>query len=104
MAYNVHITKNAENDLDEIVTYISDKLYNPNAANKLLDDFLNEKANLEVSPYMYPLSHDAKLQSEGYHRFIFYKNYVALYLIDEDKKEVWIMRIFYAKMDYAKLI
>ena len=32
MAYNVHITENAEADLDGIVTYISDESKNPNAA------------------------------------------------------------------------
>ena len=31
-------------------------------------------------------------------------NYIALYLINDDKKEVSIMRIFYAKRDYGNLI
>ena len=53
---------------------------------------------------MYPLSNDLVLQSEGYHRFLFKKNYIALYLIDDNEKEVYIMRIFYAKRDYSNLI
>ena len=53
---------------------------------------------------MYPLSNDLVLQTEEYHRFLFKKNYIALYLINDIKKEVAIMRIFYAKRDYDNLI
>ena len=94
----------AERDLSEIVTYISETLCNPKAADSLLEEFLKEKNNIADNPYMYPLSPDSFLQSEGYHRFIFKNNYIALYLIDDDKKTVSIMRIFYAKRDYGNLI
>ena len=104
MAYNVRIMEKAEEDLSEIVTYLSDMLCNPKAADSLLEEFLEVKTNLEDNPYMYPLSNDLVLQIEGYHRFLFKKNYIALYLINDDKKEVSIMRIFYAKRDYNNLI
>ena len=104
MTYNVRIMVKAEEDLSEIVTYISDPLCNPNAADSLLEEFLKETGNIADNPYMYPLSSDSCLQSEGYHRFIFKKNYIALYLIDDDTKTVSIMRIFYAKRDYGNLI
>lgn len=104
MAYNVQIMEKAEQDLSEIVTYLSDTLCNSNAAYSLLEEFLEIKMNIEDNPYMYPLSNDLVLQGEGYHRFIFKKNYIALYLINDDKKEVSIMRIFYAKRNYNNLI
>ena len=104
MVYNVRIMEKAERDLSEIVTYISETLCNPKAADSLLEEFLKEKNNIADNPYMYPLSPDSFLQSEGYHRFIFKNNYIALYLIDDDKKTVSIMRIFYAKRDYGNLI
>ena len=104
MAYNVRIMKKAEEDLSEIVTYISDTLCNPQAAQSLLSEFLEKKENIADNPYMYPLSNDLHLQSENYHRFLFKKNYVALYLIDDNEKIVSIMRIFYAKSDYVNLI
>ena len=46
------------------------------------------------------------LQRKGYRRFLFMKNYVALYVVDDDenKKVVTIMHIFYAKRDYEKLV
>ena len=104
MAYNVRIMEKAEQDLSEIVTYFTDKLYNLKAAESLLEEFLKEKMNIADNPYMYPLSNDLVLQSKGYHRFLFKKNYIALYLIDDNEKEVYIMRIFYAKRDYSNLI
>ena len=104
MAYNVRIMEKAEEDLSEIVIYLSDMLCNPKAADSLPEKFLEVKTNLEDNPYMYPLSNDLVLQIEGYHRFLFKKNYIALYLINDDKKEVSIMRIFYAKRDYNNLI
>ena len=104
MAYNVRIMEKAEQDLSEIITYFTDKLFNQKAVDSLLEDFLEEKENLADNPYMYQLSNDMVLQSEGYHRFLFKKNHIPLYLIDEDEKVVSIMRIFYAKRDYANLI
>ena len=94
----------SEEDLSEIVDYISDMLKNQKAANNLLADFLKEKENLVENPYLYPLSDNQVLQNDGYHRFLFYKNFIALYLIDDEEKIVSIMRIFYAKRDYANLI
>lgn len=84
MAYNVRIMAKAESDLDSFVKYLSEDLMNPNA--------------------------DLRLQNEGYHRFIFSKHFIALLLIEEneDKSEyegtVSIMRLFYAKRDYGKLM
>ena len=86
MAYNVRIMEKAEEDLSEIVDYISDMLKNQKAANNLLADFLKEKENLVENPYMYPLSDNQVLQNDGYHRFLFYKNFIALYLIDNEEK------------------
>ena len=40
MAYNVRIMKKAEQDLTEIVTYFTDNLGNPKAAECLLVEFL----------------------------------------------------------------
>ena len=53
---------------------------------------------------MYPLCNDIRLQKKGYHRFLFYKNYLALYSIDDKEKIVHILHIFYAKRDYAKSV
>ncbi len=108
MAYKVKVTDEAKVDLDEILRHIAETLSNKNAAARLLDDFEKQKNNLKDSPYMYSVCNDSRLQKKGYHRFIFYKNYVALYLINEsdneNEKTVNIMHVFYAKRDYARLV
>lgn len=104
MSYDVRVTDVAKNDLDEIIKYITETLQNRTAATSLLDDFTKQVSFLADSPYMFPACADNRLQKHGYRRFLFKKNYVALYLIDDDKKIVNIMHIFYAKRDYAKLI
>ena len=104
MGYDVQITEKAEDDLSKIVSYISNTLCNPKVADKLLQDFLDTKTKIADNPYMYPLSNDLRLQQKGYHRFLFKKNYIALYLIDDERLKVSIMRVFYTKSDYASLI
>lgn len=43
MGYNVRMMEKAEEDLSEIVKYISDTLCNPKAATSLLEDFFEGK-------------------------------------------------------------
>jgi len=104
MAYKVRMTESANKDLEEITEYIAIKLSNQKSAIELLDEFLEKKTFLEESPLMYPLCYDLRLKEQGYHRFLFKNNFIALYLIDEEKKVVTLMRIFYAQSDYENYI
>ncbi len=104
MAYKVEITDSAKSDLEEIVKYITETLSNPTSAGKLLDDFYEQKNFLYDNPYTFPLCPIQSLQRKGYRRFIFMRNYVALYVTDDENKVVTIMHVFYAKRDYEKLI
>ena len=91
----------ARNDLDEIWTYISEKLLNPTAAentiNGILDtiDMLQEQAEIGK-----PLYFSSDMFS-GY-RFLVYKNYLAFYRTSGDN--VYIDRIIYGKRDYMRLL
>ena len=104
MVYKVKMTQESGEDLSEIVSYISETLQNKPAAASLVDEFYDNVNTLKSSPYSFPLSCDLKLSEEGYRKFIFKKNYIALFLIDEINAEVNIMRVFYAKRNYVDLI
>ena len=106
MAYKVQIADSAKIELAEIIGYISETLCNKSAASSLLDDFYEQKRFLHENPYTFPECPIESLRRKGYRRFLFKKNYVALYLVDdeENKKEVTIMHVFYAKRDYDKLV
>lgn len=96
MTFKVEIADSAKAELDEIVRYFVEKLSNPVSARKLLDDFYEQKSFLYDNPYMFPLCPIQVLQRKGYRRFLFMKNDVALYLVEdeEDKKVVTIMHVF----------
>lgn len=106
MAYKVKIADSAKEELDAIVRYFVETLANPISAGKLLDDFYKQKSYLCNAPYMFPFCPVKSLQRKGYRRFIFMKNYVALYIVEDkkNKKLATIMHIFYAKIDYEKLV
>ena len=95
-----------EQELSEIVGYISESLCNKTAASSLSDDFYEQKSFLYDNPYTLPEWPIESLRKKGCRRFLFKKNYVALYLVedDENKKVVTIMHVFYTKRDYEKLV
>ncbi|MBS3970275.1 MAG: type II toxin-antitoxin system RelE/ParE family toxin [Clostridia bacterium] len=103
MEYKLIVSKEAHNDIDDIVNYIALKLANPTAAASFLDDV--EKSYYEVinKPRMYSLCQDVRLSREGYRRIVI-KNYLILYRIDDDAKAIHIVRIIYSGRNYSELI
>ena len=61
--YKLQITAQAKNDLDDIITYIVNKLINPTAATALLNAVDGCYQNLLHTPYMYGECGDARLQA-----------------------------------------
>ena len=84
----------AQNDLDEIWAYISEKLLNPSAAeatvNGILDTIDMLQAQAEIGKPLY-FSSD---MFSGY-RFLVYKDYLAFYRTSADT--IYIDRIIYGK-------
>ena len=91
----------ARNDLDEIWTYISEKLLNPSAAeatvNGILDTIDMLQAQAEIGK---PLYFSSDLFS-GY-RFLVYKNYLAFYRTSAET--IYMDRVIYGKRDYMRLL
>jgi plasmid stabilization system protein ParE len=103
MTYNVKTTDSADRDTDEILTYIAETLANPKAAADFADALEERYAMLEDHPLMFELSRNERLARMGYRRFVV-GSYVALYLVNEERKEVTIARIFYGRRNYDKYI
>ena len=68
--YSLFVTAQAENDLDDIVAYITQKLFNPSAAGELLDGVEACYENLRRAPYMYGDCSALKLRAAGYRRAV----------------------------------
>ena len=79
MAYRVGISESADRDLDEILTYIAEKLANPKAAADFADALDERYIALETHPLMFELSRNESLASRGYRRFV-----VGSYIIEKD--------------------
>jgi len=101
--YSLDVTDSAEEDLDEIISYIADTLNAPKAASNFADEVYDCYDRLEENPYIYEECRDAKLKKESYRRAVI-KNYVLLYRISEDDKSVIAHRFFYGGQDYANQI
>ena len=102
MNYKIIHSVPADLDLDGIIHYIIFRLKNSTAARDLLEEYEKKLAGLRQNPRLYGLSQIERLARLGYRRFAF-GNYIAFYTIDEENRQVYIVRIFYQKQDYEKV-
>lgn len=99
--YELRVLPLFEDDLNEIVDYISHRLQNPIAADALIDaveEAINERRNCAESFEQY---HSAKERTYPYYR-IQVKNFMVYYVVIGDVMEV--RRILYDRRDMSKHI
>ena len=97
------VSKAAEMDIKNVLSYISENLSALQAAKNLALSIKESYLLLRENPYVYTFCEDERLKLEGFRRVVI-KNYILLYKINEDKNEVFIARFFYGGRDYAVLI
>lgn len=103
MNYEVHITRAAENDLNESADYIEFVLLNPQAADDLLDTVEETLPTLAQYAQRYALVDDPVLRAWGI-RFVQIKNYLAFYTISEEEQKVYIVRFLYGKRNWISIL
>jgi addiction module RelE/StbE family toxin len=101
--YKIDITKPAENDLYEIGRYISNELLEPGRAVEVVDKIAKAIFTLKEMPYRNAIVADDKLASQGIHKFLI-ENYIVFYIVNEDNKEVTIIRILYKRRDWLNIL
>lgn len=101
--YSLKMTPKAAEDLDGIYSYISKELYAERAADNLLDRIETGIMRLKEFPFSCNYVADEFLKSKGYRKLII-DNYIAFYLINEEEKEVVIMRVLYGRQKYESLL
>ena len=104
--YNVKITSQAEEQIQEIVYYISHELKAPDAALQLLDALEDAFSSLTHFPQRVVLVHlllDAlePWHAKGIHRLPV-KNFLIYFWIDEDNMRVQITAIIYGKREQLR--
>jgi plasmid stabilization system protein ParE len=103
MEYNVYVSESAENDLRDIIRYISAQLSAPTTALKMMEIIEEAMAGLSDMPQRCPLVIDDRLSSMGY-RKLTVKNYIVFFAINEKEKSVDVERILYGRRDWLRIL
>ncbi len=85
-------TDKAENDLDEILNYISNKLCNFQAANDLFNEIFKTIHNIIAFPLSYPLLENEYVRNRNIRKAVIENNIIV------------VLRIIYNKRDLSELI
>ncbi len=101
--YKVLMTEPAVDDLQEIVQYISDELFEPVIAKKLVGKIKEAVMSLDKLPTRHALVADERLAMQEIRKLIV-ENYIAFYMISEKDETVTIIRILYSRRDWEHLL
>jgi len=103
MIYDVNITKSAKQDILDAAIYISQKLFNNAAANRLLDNADLAATSLSQNPMIRPLVYDDFLASKGI-RSLSVGNYLMLYVVYEETNKVDVIRFIHSRRDWVSIL
>ena len=101
--FSVKVTEPAENDLRDIVRYISARLSVPVTAMKMMETIDEALSDLAYMPRKHPYVNDDRLAAMGYRKLPI-KNYIAFFSIDEKAGIVYVERILYARRDWLRIL
>ena len=94
--YVVKITSQAEEQIQEIIHYITNELKAPDAALHLLDTLENSFMSLAHFPQRVALVEEEPWRNNGIHRLPV-KNFLVYFWIDEDNMNVQVTAVIYEK-------
>lgn len=103
MKYDIVVTNPAQDDLEEILNYISVDLSAPKSAIEMLNKIKSIFENLSINPLMYPLCNIDNLKAKNYRKAVI-NNYLMFYRVDDKNEIIYIMRFIYGRRDYINLI
>ena len=98
MRYAVKLTEQAFGQIEETVQYISKILLEPENARKWANTLQCEIEKLKSMPSRYPLTEEEPWRTEGIRKMPV-KNFLVYYLVDEEKKVVWVTAVIYGRRD-----
>ena len=102
-SYRVDLAEPAENDLRDIVRYISSQLNEPTTAQSMMRTIQEAISKLETTALAHLLVRDDRLAHLGYRPLVI-KNYIAFYVADEKKKSVVVDRVLYGRRDWQSIL
>lgn len=100
-AYVVKVTSQAEEQIQEIIHYITYELKAPDAALHLLDALEESFISLSHFPQRVALINEEPWYTKGIHRLAV-KNFLVYFWIDEDNMKIQITAVIYEKRDQLR--
>jgi len=101
--YRVETLPLAEDDIIQNTDYIAFDKKSPETALALARGFRKEIASLANSPQRHERDEDQELANYGVRKH-YYKNYKIYYLIDEQERAVYILRLLHMLVDSRALL
>ena len=101
--YQYNFTKKAETDLDEILSYISIELSNPDAAASFLKDLQTVLTSICSVPKIGRIVENEFLPDKEIRKSLV-GNYVLYYLPDTEEKSIYVLRILYSRRNLDELV
>ena len=96
--YHVEISEQAEMDLRNIYIYIAEELQSPEYANGQLERIEESVYKLGKFPERFRSYDKEPWRSKGV-RLLIVDNYVALYVVEDKKRQVTVIRVMYGGRD-----
>lgn len=97
--YTVKLYARANRDLDGIYTYIAENLLEPGVALNMVGELENAIFSLEQLPERGAIRR-VGAYANGDYRQLFVKNYVIIYRVLKEKKEVHIVTVRYTPSNF----
>lgn len=98
--YTLLYLEQAKNDIKEIVLYVSEKLKNPTAAEKLLIKLVETAERARQFPYSNPTYFPLKPLKYEYRR-VTVDSYMLFYRVDEESGTVTVARVVYSRRNLS---
>ena len=101
MVYEINQSTESIRDFFGVLDYMTENLFNPQAARKFNNELESCYNRLRKYPLMYPLCPNEALAARGF-RCAQVMRYMVFYTVNEEECIVWIHRILHITMDYAQ--
>ena len=90
-------------DIDAVFDYIVNEYKTQIVADSLIDSIIKKVEQISESPYVWSLLEDPNLASKGY-RTCMVKKYKLFYVINEDCKNVLLIRFLHSSRDWLNIL
>ena len=99
--YEVRVTRQALEQIKEIVHYISNDLMAADAAHNLLDKMKAEIIKLSSFPKKHDLIDEEPWRTEGVRKIVV-KNFLIYYWVDDENNRVQVTAVIYSRRDQIR--